>query len=810
MPILSPQLDDLTFDRSFAELRRRIPVYAPEWTDHNDSDPGIAMLQLFAYLAEQVAYRLNRIPDKNRVELLKLLGIRLAAATPARSRLALVLGNPTTLNGYTLAAGTHAHAESGSPPPQYETTAPIDVVPAQPVLFATTKNPLIYDLLRLADGSVESPTNLPAQLPANDTEWLTVTWDGKTPKLKELPLDPVRERGRDAQRYLWIAIESNLSPSAGFRGVRVTLTVQLDDDEVPDPTADIHCDPTLATGEAPPPIDWLAYYDADVGDTLPIVGRVEDTTAQLTRSGTLRFTIPSTIGPIPASAWQDLRPAIGPSPLDACRSMVGAMDQSLSTFAVGTLSALNYRTVVGAGLSALNTATQFGPPIAHPLDPGLRNPAKATAWMRVALPASVAGAAPHRIRMISFNVAAIINATTVRNELLGQGNGRAGQTFALAHQNVLTGTLKLGVQESITPTDPLETWAEVDSLDAADPFARVFVLDGEAGIIQTGNALHGRIVPLVPNTGDVIALQYQYGGGESGNLPAGKITKLDSAPGVSDVVNFVPAEGGRDAETQDEAEIRARHQLSSQDRAVTAADFQWIAKQTPDVQVARVEVVPLRRPLAGAIAVAPIGSNPTPLPPALSAPRCGPAIPAGPIGLSPVEAPGAVSVIVVPRVAGPEPVPTRSFMRAVCRYLDGHRLITTEVHVVPPQYCRICNLRVAVAALPGYTRSDLQAALEQQFAQYYHVLTGGDPPNGFAFGGQIHIADLIAQVYRIKGVARVEELTADFTRTKSNATPRQGTLVLCPTAAGQTERIALEPEETVSVYVDTFTLTTVV
>jgi predicted phage baseplate assembly protein len=737
-----------------------------------------------------------------------LLGIRLAAAEAASSRIALLLSSPTTLKGYALPPGAKAHAESGTPPPQFETTTAIDVVPAQPVLFVSTKNPFVYDLLRRADGSMETPSNLPTQVPANDTEWLTVTWDGKTPKLKDMPLDPVRDRGRDVQQYLWIALETNLAPDAGFRGVRVTLTVQLDDDEVPDARADIRCDPTLATGDAPPPVDWLAYYDVAAADTLQIPGRVDDTTAQLTRSGVMRFTIPSTVGPIPASAWKDLRAAISPTPLEACKSMVSTMGDSLSQFTVGTLSAANYKTVVTDGLSALKTATQSGPPIAHPLDPGLRSPAKATTWLRIALPDPTADGAS-RIRMLSFNVADVDNATTVTNELLGRGNGRAGQRFSLAHQNVLAGTLDLAVQESITATDPLIEWTELDSLDAADPFARVFVLDREAGVIQTGDAVHGRIVPLVPNTGDVIALRYRYGGGVSGNLAAGKITKIDSAPGVSDVVNFVPADGGRDAETQDAAEIRARHQLSSQDRAVTAADFQWIASQTPDVRVARVEVVPLRRPLAGAIAVAPVGSTPTPTPAGLTAPRCAPPVPAGPIGLSPAVTPGAVTVIAVPQAPGPEPVPTRSFLRAVCKYLDDHRLITTEVHVVPPQYCRICDLRVSVAAKPGFARSDLQNALEQRFGTYYHVLTGGDDGTGFPFGGQIHIADLMAQVYRLDGVARVEELTAQFTRTKSNASPREGQLVLCPTQADQVERITLAPEETVSAYVDSFTLTTV-
>ena len=54
MPIEAPQLDDLRFDRTVEELVRRIPAYAPEWTDHNASDPGISLIDLFAYVTEQM------------------------------------------------------------------------------------------------------------------------------------------------------------------------------------------------------------------------------------------------------------------------------------------------------------------------------------------------------------------------------------------------------------------------------------------------------------------------------------------------------------------------------------------------------------------------------------------------------------------------------------------------------------------------------------------------------------------------------------------------------------------------------------
>src|SRR3954470_6174962 len=119
MPIESPQLDDLRYDRVVEDLVRRIPVYAPEWTDHNDSDPGITLIQLFAFLAEQVGYRLNQVPDKVHVELLKLLGVRLQPALAAHTTLAFLLSDPSILTGFTLPKATRANAARGSPPPSF-------------------------------------------------------------------------------------------------------------------------------------------------------------------------------------------------------------------------------------------------------------------------------------------------------------------------------------------------------------------------------------------------------------------------------------------------------------------------------------------------------------------------------------------------------------------------------------------------------------------------------------------------------------------------------------------------------------------
>jgi predicted phage baseplate assembly protein len=83
MPLPAPNLDDRTFQDILDEARRLIPQYCPEWTDHNLSDPGITLLELFAWMTDLLLFRLNRVPERNYIKFLDLIGLRLQPARPA-------------------------------------------------------------------------------------------------------------------------------------------------------------------------------------------------------------------------------------------------------------------------------------------------------------------------------------------------------------------------------------------------------------------------------------------------------------------------------------------------------------------------------------------------------------------------------------------------------------------------------------------------------------------------------------------------------------------------------------------------------
>lgn len=96
MAIKLPNLDDRTFEDIVRQARSLINRYCPEWTDHNESDPGITLIQLFAWMTEIIIYRLNRVPDKNYLAFLELLGLSRESPEPSKTLLTFTMKEETT------------------------------------------------------------------------------------------------------------------------------------------------------------------------------------------------------------------------------------------------------------------------------------------------------------------------------------------------------------------------------------------------------------------------------------------------------------------------------------------------------------------------------------------------------------------------------------------------------------------------------------------------------------------------------------------------------------------------------------------
>ncbi|MFJ8922326.1 putative baseplate assembly protein [Streptomyces sp. NPDC102415] len=138
MALPSPNLDDRRFQQLVDEAKRYVQQRAPEWTDHNVSDPGVTLIETFAYLVDQLLYRLNRVPDKNYTAFLDLLGIRLfpPAAAVAEVDFWLSAPQPDTV---TLGQGTEVATAGGEADEAvvFATTDELRIVPSELIRLVT-------------------------------------------------------------------------------------------------------------------------------------------------------------------------------------------------------------------------------------------------------------------------------------------------------------------------------------------------------------------------------------------------------------------------------------------------------------------------------------------------------------------------------------------------------------------------------------------------------------------------------------------------------------------------------------------------
>ena len=70
-----PVLDDQRFEDIVTEAKKRIPQLCAEWTDFNEHDPGITLIELFAWYKQMQQYHLDQITADHLRMFLKLMGI---------------------------------------------------------------------------------------------------------------------------------------------------------------------------------------------------------------------------------------------------------------------------------------------------------------------------------------------------------------------------------------------------------------------------------------------------------------------------------------------------------------------------------------------------------------------------------------------------------------------------------------------------------------------------------------------------------------------------------------------------------------
>ncbi len=616
MPLenLLPIIDDRSFDDIVAEARTRIARYTPEWTDFNDNDPGIAIVQVFAWLTEMLIYRLGKVPELNYLKFLELLGIELNAAEPALTEITFpVLDTfPDALVIVPLRTQVSAEAPGGGAPIIFETGRALNALRARLTAVQSFDGYLFTDL---------SPANTDAEA-------------------GYLPFGSLANP--DSALYLGFVL------NGPFPHVELNLTVYaFEENSRAGSAMQTQCGLQETQIFPSAQIAWETWN----GGAWQSLGLLKDETHALTNSGHIQLKLPAK----------------------------GVMNR----IKVGEITDQLY-------------------------------------WIRGRLASSAYERSP-KLLTIRINTVAAQQAETARDEVLGGSDGSPSQTFQLANTPVLRDSLILEVDEG----DQFRAWTSVDDFFGSGPQDEHYLLDRTDGQVRFGDGINGRIpVANVNNpTANVVAREYRFGGGKRGNVPAGSLKSLvTTVQGIDEngVGNLLAATSGRDEETLAQAQLRAPQSLKNKCRAVTAEDFEALARQAANIR--RAKALALFHP---------------------SFPE--------------VKVPGVVTVIVVPDSDVPNPTPSEGTRRTVCAYLNQRRLLTTEVFVIAPTY-RLVEVRVEATAAGSADLAEVSEGIEETLLDYFHPLKGGEDNAGWPFGATIFYSRVYQRVFTVPGIQSIEHL----------------------------------------------------
>lgn len=621
MPLPAPNLDDRSFQDILDEARRRIPQYCPEWTDHNLSDPGITLLELFAWMTDLLLYRLNRVPDKNYIKFLDLLGLRLEPARAAGVDLTFRLTAPQP-EDIVIPAGTAVGT--------VRTEADLSVS------FATDRDlairvPQVTHILACREGTRFHDYR--AALSSHQ-QGLGIFSDHPRP-----------------DDGLYLGFGNDLSAHT----LAVSLRCRIEG---------IGVDPT------DPPLAWESWDGVEAG-WVP-VRLQQDGTGGLNRDGVVILDLPSSAGPTIVDGrvayWLRCR-VLNPRPGQAGYSDTPRL--------------------LEVGVQSLGAS----------------------------------GPASHSFRVVG--------------EELGATDGHPGQTLTLQTVPILP--RRAGEQLEVQDHNGVyQPWTEVPDFGGSGPDDPHYVLDEVSGAVEFGPRIRSprgeeRQYGRTPPAGRKVRFSsYRTGGGTVGNVGARTLSQLKSSiPYVQWVTNYLPATGGSNTEDLEHAKWRAPRLLRTRERAVTAEDFEVLARDASS-GVARARCLPVR------------GSG------------------GGQDGLA--AAPGTVRLQIVPalpteaRPVSLELVQLSTRVRSeVQSFLDERRLLTTELLLEAPTYTWI-SVVARIRARPTASPERLQQQTAAALYRYIHPTTGGPDGEGWPFGRELVAGELYPVLNAVEGVQFVEEI----------------------------------------------------
>nr|WP_062337183.1 baseplate J/gp47 family protein [Herbidospora sakaeratensis] len=622
---LPPDLDDRRWADLVEEAKELIGHYAPQWTDRGPGDPGIALVELFAWLVEGLIYRLNQVPEKNYVAFLNLLGVTRRPATPARTLLTF-----TAQAGQSalVPAGTWVQTGGGESqaPVVFQTEAEL-LAPASGLSMAVRYDAPPAPAAAHAVDTTGAPGDVEVRVADGGTGYLLLGFDPAfTQPVERLELyaEPGRPPSGEPATVSWVFSAGGADPAA-----------------------------------------W------------PVLAVEQDGSHGLTQGGQVRLKLPAT------PVWAAVDPAGWPFPAEGPRPEAGRPRRWI-------------------GLKVHNEK-EAGQPSGDAL-----------VEVRHLLPGTVpATTAPTAGRDVA--------------EAVGTAGRAPRQVFELRNRPVYR-------RPGLSPYDHVKIMVDGEPWELAEERAagrdRAVRLDP-----VTGEVIFGEVGATPPQGAAITAVYRHVGAGAAGNVLPGTVTTLaEGVPGVVSVGNPVRGAGGVDEEPIEETKSRAPQLLRTRDRAITVADYEFLARQVPGVAVARClapRVQDQRHPNGAWQKGDPWTFA------AIS------------------RAPGHVNLIVAPDLGldEPQPKPPVALVQDVIAALDPRREVTALLQVHLPRYLPVevtADLRVFKRAVDMQLAPGGHAAetvrLRERVARFLHPVHGGPDGRGWQVGQSLYLPDMYQAV----------------------------------------------------------------
>ncbi|AUB42183.1 putative phage protein gp47/JayE [Nostoc flagelliforme CCNUN1] len=532
----SSHLDDRNFDDLVEECLLRIPRYCPEWTDHNISDPGITLVELFAWLTDQMLMQFNQIPRKNYIAFLELLGIRLQPPTPAQVRLTFYLSTHL-LENYTIPQGIEVATE------RTETQEAIVFTTDQDLLIG---QPTLKHILSAPDAA-----NTPQSLQDRTGQWhrqndgLAVT--------HEFELFPQKPQSGNSF-YLTIEPDTPLEGTVleiAFTGAQGTPT-------------GINPKHPPRSWEAWDGESWIKVLLQEADDTTNGFSFNENTgdDDSFEQSGDVILHLPERW---PVSSFDGYR-----GRWIRC-TLTESSDRQPGYANSPRIKTIAIRTIGGSVQASQCVLVQEEILGISDGQPGQSFEVETAPILE----------RQGEEQLLVFPVGRL---PEIWQEVEDFADSKPQDRHYVV--DALTGTIQFGplIREPQTLKKQTQTRAYLQQVLPADR--------------SLGYDLHEQIIEqqygAIPPRGAEIMFSYRTGGGKQGNVQANTLRFMQTAiPYIDSVTNHHAAVNGADAESLERAVLRAPQMLRSHDRAVTASDFEALTLKGSGGAIARALCLPM-------------------------------------------------------------------------------------------------------------------------------------------------------------------------------------------------------------------------